>query len=1214
MPTDTVKRLAEITDAAAFERLATSVLRAADPTYRNLAHPGVNTDGKTVKSPLDNIGWVQFAGGSRLVGAAHTTCYQTDLEGKWLHDTATVKPRKVGAKPTQPAGDLVKAISEAEVYRAKHAGLAVTLALMTNRETPVDVRVRAETLAATAKIDLDVWSVSRIADFLDTTERGQVIRRVHLGTPVELVSMPLLQEMGIQSIADHLCLPEAREFVVRSGFNIGAGHALVVGDSGMGKTTACVAILRHHIEAGAPGIVIKNEYITASTTMAEALELELRRQNSGLEGGAGIKALSLSTEEAPFLVLLEDINRSDNPGGILEKVIGWVLVEASKQQKSRSGAWRLVCPVWPRYLEILEKRRDVFPVFNMVHLGRFTDEEGRRAVVKRAETIGRVMDEHRAAAIAKSLGNDPLLIGLHDLTGEANASLVLERYVAEKLAQVANRIERFPAEVEAAISAFVLEMLSRRKLNPSWLEAMQWFTEIEMVSILRAVVLDGSVLRLSGAGDRRTVDARHDRVMNFLMAHALADKLDSNAVNTDYLRDPFFAESVGTAALRAEIPADLLYALMENSPAAAFFALKAAVEGDHTYQSTAVAAIETWLAKPETALADFANQRFAAMLILAETDSPHVLRLTDMFPESDRHWDSFLAARFRNGDVLAGLSMLTMFEFGMTVAGRRSLLAHVQTRYGNNLVKSVESLLVQANLSPRQRAGALYLAGYIGSAVSSATIRTAWDLDGSERDLRAHLWAASRCCGSEAAETLGPVCDAWEALPEEKEAPIGQPADRLASDGVSWEFAEYTPHEAVPYFVQRANQSEKLNWPITYMLRAVDSPDALEHIARWLAERDRKSSGYPFGFTLTSDWERHFRERGRVMSQTTKQRLLEMAMDTSANDYVRKRAFDLWELTFSEGDVDIARSVDPSSVLYSRALWARARRKDISVTSELAKKIEEHPPYWLQAGRYIWSEDMTAALARIIERAGNESSGENAEHAAAEALEYLDAAVAENILVPLWGGLKTKAVFVQSALLIGTTKLQSLVQQAVAQSAQPTDLFKYFSIRVTLKQQHRDGLSRLKQMEAFIPYLQLLTPSDISHLWRLCTDRGWLDFRTRHLDSLMQQQPERHAYLPGDAIKTQDLDRALGGVLIAEHRWVEMQVERGAPRTAVFQALLAWLEQRLEVDALKLVSGIFSEAANREEFELLRHVAGRRPDVEAVLAATRFNVFRRSLV
>jgi len=58
---NTEQALAAINDEGLFERLATAILREANPTYGSLAHPGVNVKGKTVKSPLDGICFVEGA-------------------------------------------------------------------------------------------------------------------------------------------------------------------------------------------------------------------------------------------------------------------------------------------------------------------------------------------------------------------------------------------------------------------------------------------------------------------------------------------------------------------------------------------------------------------------------------------------------------------------------------------------------------------------------------------------------------------------------------------------------------------------------------------------------------------------------------------------------------------------------------------------------------------------------------------------------------------------------------------------------------------------------------------------------------------------------------------------------------------------------------------------------------------------------------------------
>ncbi|MCA0318622.1 MAG: hypothetical protein LCH88_11200 [Proteobacteria bacterium] len=79
-----------------FERLATAVLRRADPLYALVSHPGVNAEGKTVKSPVDGIAFVPGAVPPHTIVIHHTITVGKDLDGKWLHDPATVKVRAKG--------------------------------------------------------------------------------------------------------------------------------------------------------------------------------------------------------------------------------------------------------------------------------------------------------------------------------------------------------------------------------------------------------------------------------------------------------------------------------------------------------------------------------------------------------------------------------------------------------------------------------------------------------------------------------------------------------------------------------------------------------------------------------------------------------------------------------------------------------------------------------------------------------------------------------------------------------------------------------------------------------------------------------------------------------------------------------------------------------------------------------------------------------------
>lgn len=72
---ETTSALEKMTDEAKFEQLATAVLRKAVPKFfGNLTHPGINAEGKTIKSPVDGISYIIGAKPPHMVITHHTIC------------------------------------------------------------------------------------------------------------------------------------------------------------------------------------------------------------------------------------------------------------------------------------------------------------------------------------------------------------------------------------------------------------------------------------------------------------------------------------------------------------------------------------------------------------------------------------------------------------------------------------------------------------------------------------------------------------------------------------------------------------------------------------------------------------------------------------------------------------------------------------------------------------------------------------------------------------------------------------------------------------------------------------------------------------------------------------------------------------------------------------------------------------------------------------
>lgn len=1221
MPTDTIKQLAAIADAAQFERIATSVLRSAKPSlYANISHQGVNTDGKTVKAPLDNVGWVRVHGESMLVAAAHTTASRDDLNGKWLHDPATVTPRKKNGKPTQPAGDLVKAIGELAALRVASPSLKATLALTCNREEPADVRVKAEALAEAAGVSLDIWSVSRLAQYLDTMAEGHAIRHAYLGTPAVLLSKAELIRAGQLSLDARTRPTDPASMIGRDVQIGGTGHVVLSGASGMGKTTLCLELLRTSLASGQAGLVLSDQTLRDATSIEEAIDMELRRHLPYLEPLSGTKALEMCGELTPLVIVIEDICRAENTAGLLNKVVAWALHSISKEPTKSRRNWRLLCPVWPRFVSAIEKSKEAHAAGIIQSVGLFSEKEASKAVKCRGEVLGKPQSDMSAAAIARALGRDPLLIGLHEFTGTGQAQDVIAEYIAREFASVALSAGLTASDVDGAVERLGLQMVQHKCFAPTWNDALSWLDREDDRKALRALVSKGSVLRLARINGKETIEPRHDRVLHSLLAAGIAIRLASDIEDVP-LSDPYFAEYVGAAAVQVKLAASGLHRLTQDSPLIAFFALKDAISRKSDYESVVAGVIKNWLSLGETQSPAFFSRRMRALDLLADIDSPVVLELTEKFPLVDRRQPLF-EARFRNGDLSAAFNLLTEYPFEVNVEGRHELVDHVRSGWGDGLTRDVAGVLESKNSQPRAVLGALYLAGYLGEPALAHAVRAAWgNTKPEDRDLEAFLWAAARVCGNDAAITLGPVCDAWAALPEpDDHLSAVQSRSSLAAHGVSWKFRDYPPRAALPYFVKRA-ANEDLRWPITYMLRCVDDPIAVQHEAEYLADCSRKTEdkGGFIDHFVKDEWGRQSREHGRSMSAASKARLIHLSIDQQNDRHLRKQAFMLWEASVAHDDVAIARAIPHGDLLHDTAVWARARRQDFSVIPELIEKIKtKNPGYWWQAGRYIWTDAMTALLDESIERLGelpldqHENLGE---WIFPEHLLRLEIPVAQQILIKHWAKVRTLPRFVQVTLFLATPELVNLANEAIASAADKKAIFEHFSFTTGLRTSGSAGLTREIQLDVLLPYLGLLSEHDLLALWETCNRRNWKQYRRKHLDPLLIAQGSKltDRLRVDPPFDMSDLDKELNGEHSFAYLWLETQQRNGAERDDLLTTLLSWVREKGSVEALDIAGDIYSRDASRAEFAAFAQVAALIPTSEHCLKRVRFDIFNRTL-
>ena len=1225
---ETQRRLAAITDQGQFEHLATAILREADFRYRLLVHTGVNLDAKTVKSPVDGIMFVVGEYPPHMIAVHHTTCKCKDLEKKWLHDPATVKPRKDG-KPTAPPGDLVKTIQLFAKQKRETPNLRLTLILTTNKEPSENLVRKVRTAGDSAGFEVIILSNSILAHYLDYEAKGQWIRSQILGIEQERLSDELLHELSGRSLENSILLNDSELWIecqLDQNLERAANRdvVFVVAESGLGKSVACHKRLTTHIGTGGFGLIIPNEIIAVAPSLELAIDATLRQLHPSLVSGAGSQALALASERTPLLMVVEDINKSTQPSLLIER-----LASLSKQQNKYSSAtsWQILCPVWPRILTALgdEARRRINRF--VLEASSFTAEESTAAVQRRCEHAGIPITRLNAEALASALGNDPLLIALHDSAATLGSDHVIKTFIEGSLKRLAeNRGEFTAGEYRHRLRHFVATMLKRRCLDPTMTDVVAWFSdESETTRSLRHIVHFGEIIRTIGPVSDERLLFRHDRVRDWLCADAAADLMRRNTVPETVLTDPFFAEIIGAALVRNDIPTVTVEHTRIANPLALFFAMCVFGEPSNNLHHTILKAAEAWLDDEATHGPQNNHLRWTARRVLSEIDAPYVTSLVQRFRDEQNDWWG-LRARFRNGDIMAGIKLCLEYFPGIRVVGHLELIDHVQRRQGAALIRTLDELLRHNQLTPAGRSGALRLAGHLGAPTLTGAIETSWLADtGRNERLADYLWAGGQCCTDDAARLLAPICDSWAELPDEAEGEHSvSPRDNLAAHEIRWAFRYRLPESAVQYFIERG-KSPELQWPITFMLHSIDHPDAVEFVVRELAAEDDRLEGTDgfshFAMTAGDEWERRQEETGHAMSDASRNRLHELWSSKQNGKHLRNRALQLWYSTTVRGDIPVLQIIPDGDDLENAALFQRLRRGDNEAITGLVEKLRQNKGgYWWQAGRYIWSDELTESLDKTlgqrrdrVERAWDINDDDSPDWILSEHLMKLPTRTAEELLIKHWSHLRFSYDYVHAALHAATPRLKEVAAQTIAECPSVKSMFKSVTMNFGIGAKGRTGITRTAQIEALLPYFEHLDDHEVQKLWEVCNNNGWFEFRRLHLDSRVKHDSVNIYVDDNRAMAGLDDMFATGHLFWVEH-WTERFLKTGVSVDHLMEVVRTWLSGQTDIGALKMAANIVIQAGQRRHLEILSSHNIEAVDRTApIIANACFALNRRSL-
>ena len=1158
-----------MTDAGEFERLATAVLRQADRAYAPLMHSGVNANGRPVPAPVDGFSLTSSRSTDQVL-AAHTTMALSSLARKWLD------PQE---------GDIATAAATARRMGAEGARLVLT----SNREPPLELVVSTREACRAAGLRLDIWSQSRLADFLDDNPEGQWIRRRFFGEAETRLSFSGLRsaseaEPSTISLFDPPGALTTRGIAHEVAAKLQDGQRLVLlnAASGQGKTVVATQVWELMVTNGAGAVHVAHEDVDASVTLAEALTRALLRRLPGLTPTAGRELISLA-EAHEILVLIEDINRSAHPAAALQKVVSW------GRQGSASGL-RLLCPIWPRALAGLSEQERKAVAESVVWLELPSEAEATAIASGHAAAQGCSPHPQELFVLVQRLGRDPLLLGLHDYAGGASEGV--KGFVVREAARVAAVAGLSSVDLWDALEALAIGMLQARSLEPSWHEVRSWVDGDAASGLLR-LLHTGVLLRLGGEGAEERVMFRHDRVRDQIRASGLRRLLVTDREH-EVLRDPAYAELWGELLCDPDAPAGWIDHAAHLNPLGLFHGLAACSSSATSRRAALFTAAADWLRQEGAGAERYKHLRWAAQFALIDVEAQEIPELLRLFGEST--WMTREAA-FLNGDMEAGLRITAGWDPYRLTGREKRLFDHVRGKRQAEARDFVEAGLRDLCAPPNRVLALLAMAGRLRDPALEDVLLEMWRRGPRTPEfINGMLWALLLC----APGRLAPVFDAWADLSEERGEHGSSPRGSVGYDARVglWELAD---PEALGALLDRARDHEgPLAWYIGNIIEGWDHPDAQEHYVRQLASIVAKSreegSGGLVGYRIGEMWSEDDHLGGWTMSDASLERLQGLWSDPDEHEDVRSVALRLW--TFAARPRHLQRDRCLQALDFAGPLGAGAVRALVvlnhpdgpAALDRLAEAYPEQGWVW-QHVRGRWRDAFLPPLRRAMARRRVLKSDDQLgrfreDFALPEVMLWLDDQTRTQLLCEHWDHLGDEPRWVHLALWTATPETVALARRSLSAS-EPTEMLRYLSQHYGLYPGSKPPTAQLRRLQALEPWLDYLDDHAFRQIEEHCNRLGWQHWRRAHIDKRLAPGAGAAWRSPGS--RRAEFDRIADDterppyVRIALEHMLRAEGDAGI----LLAELDDWLRQRRDLAALRVACAFVVEVGSRGELPRL---------------------------
>jgi hypothetical protein len=1213
----TAKEIDSITDSSKFERLMNSILRRSNPEYSSIIETGTNIEGKPIKSPVDAFGPILHSKNPKYALIEHTTTKKKDLERKWLNE-------KEGKE-----GDLIKAWKYALEIRKKIPNAEFILVLTTNKRLTISgdksesLIIQLEKKAKEFEVKLDIWEQSRIVDYLDNEPYGHWFRKEYLGITAEILSKPLLAEICKRTLEDYSYMLSTNndefvdrdydEMIEKSVLNAHFPLHLIVGESGVGKSTIAYKISERLLKKGTYILWIPAEIIQEATNIENSINSFILKLYPTIFPESINQVINEITNNEKIVLIVDDINNTDKPSTIVQKLLLW-----SKPIEGKKSNFSIICPIWP-YIWSQIYCQNNKKWINTTYVGFFNEIEGQKVIQLITRKAGFHISSIKARDLAKKLGNDPFLIDLFStiISSEEEQKLemltnnVLDIYLqkeTERIQQHSN-FSLLSQHYQSALNSLCSAMLYNKKFLPKLQEIEEWFiNEPQIVNAVRELIRDNKLCKL----ENNRFLFKHDRLLNYLQVKALKELFHSNEETDTILSEPYYANVIGQAILNISNKSEIFLKLYDRNILSLFESIK--YFETTSPQDEIVNLILTWVGNKRNL--ELESVLDSIYLSLIETDSEIVIDITDNMPKNSLT----LLARLRNGCTLSGIEYCLLhkeFELSTNFPLRDLIIEQAKFSHCKKIREELVSLLVSTDLNDNQRIGALILTGYFQFGSCEEDIISCWNLsENKEHVLTAALWAGMNCFRQNVEFFFNQLITFWDALPDAGKQEHYPLKDRVASDlRLAFGYKTRLDKIVINFLISVCESKESLSKNIEHILSYINDPDAIQFIVKRHAEHGK------YDQMFTDPWNTRVFDNARKLSKESRIKLRSLWED-SHNDKIKKAAFKLWLLNIEQSELDLLRQFPPDSPISYYAILKRAELGDFSVIPEYVRLLYSDPDLFHAAPNVWCKETMEVArsyLSSFKDTIPSDFTGgkENSYFFLQNLLLFIPEKDAEALLNEYWEHLKYSPKFIHAALYVGTPKCLKLADLAIKECPRSINLFNFVMTTFSCGfMGYRKNFTE-KKINNLLPYLSLFEYDELYHLVSSCEHNGQLSWARNHLYELLSDK-DKKLYLPTDEdlvneLKTESKEKY--GFEYIEHFWVERFGERNDPKSNIFNIIRMLIESESTLNSLRISASCIKAKGNRSDIDILKSYIFLcdKEEVSKIIKDTEYFVYRKTL-